>query len=57
MTSNRVAMRVIKRALRKMVSERLVKAVMSMYKRAKTRVQVEEGHLEDLGVDVGVYQR
>ena len=41
---------------KKLVPERLVQAVMSMYKEAKTWVQVGGEHLEELDVGVGVYQ-
>ena len=52
-----VPRRVIEWALKKkLVPERLVKAVMSMYKGEKTRVQVGGGHLEEFDVGVGVHQ-
>ena len=41
---------------KKFVLERLVQAVMSMYKRAKTRVKVGGGHSEEFDVGVGVHQ-
>ena len=54
---DRVPRKVIEWALRKMlVPERLVQAVMSMYKGAKTRVKVGGGHSEKLDVGVGVHQ-
>ena len=49
---DRVPSRVIEWALRK----KLVQAVMSMYKEAKTRVQVGGGHSEKFNVGVGVHQ-
>ena len=52
---DRVPRKVIEWALKKkLVPERLVQAVMSMYKRAKTRLQVEGGHSEEFDVGVGV---
>ena len=55
---NWVPRKVIEWALKKkLVPERLVQAVMSMYKRAKTRVRVVSGHSEEFDVGVGVYQR
>ena len=52
---DRVPRKVIEWALRKkLVPERLVQAVMSMYKGAKTWVQVGGGHSEEF--DVGVHQ-
>ena len=54
---DRVPRKVIEWALRKkLVPERLVQAVMSMYKGAKTRVKVGRGHLEEFYVGVGVHQ-
>ena len=54
---DRVPREVIEWALRKkLVPERLVQAVMSMYKRAKTRVKVAGGHSEEFDVGVGVHQ-
>ena len=54
---DRVPKKVIEWVLKKkLVSERLVQAVMSMYKEAKTRVQVGGGHSEEFDVGVGVYQ-
>ena len=51
---DRVPRRVIEWALRKkLVLERLVQAVISMYKGAKTRVQVGGGHSEEFDVGVG----
>ena len=48
---------VIEWALRKkLVPVRLVQAVMSIYKRAKTQVQVEDRHTEEFDVGVGVHQ-
>ena len=45
---DRVPRKVIEWALRKkLVPERLAQAVILMYKRAKTRVHVGGGHLED----------
>ena len=41
---------------KKLVPERLVQAVMSMYKKAKTRVQVGGRHSEEFDVVVGVHQ-
>ena len=53
----RVPRKVIEWALRKkLVPERLVQAVMSMYKGPKTRVKVGGGHSEEVDVGVGVYQ-
>ena len=44
-------------ALRKrLVPKRLVQAVMSMYKGAKTRIKVGGGHSEEFDVGVGVHQ-
>ena len=57
---DRVPRKVIEWALRtKLVPERLVQAVMLMYKRAKTRVKVGGGHSKefDVRVGVGVHQR
>ena len=55
---DRVPRKVIEWALRKkLVPERLVQPVMSMYKGAKTRVQVGGGHSEKFDVGVGVHQR
>ena len=52
-----VPRKVIEWALRKkLVPERLVQAVMSMYKGAKMRVKVESGHSEEFDVGVGVHQ-
>ena len=42
---------------KKLVSEKLVQAVMSMYKKAKTRVQVGGGHSKEFDIGVGVHQR
>ena len=54
---DRVPRKVIEWALRKkLVPERLVQAVMSMYKGAKTRIQVEGGHSEKFAVGVSVHQ-
>ena len=54
---DRVPRKVIEWALRKkLVPERLVQAVMSMYKVAKTRVKVGGGHLEEFDVGVDVHQ-
>ena len=54
---DRVPKKVIDWALKKkLVSERLVQAVMSMYKRAKTRVYVRGGHSEEFDAGVGVHQ-
>ena len=54
---DRVPRKVIEWALRKkLVPGRLVQAVMSMYKEAKTRVQVEGGHSEEFDVGVDVHQ-
>ena len=54
---DRVSKKVIEWALKKnLVPERLVQAVMSMYKGAKTRVEVEGGHSEEFDVGVGVHQ-
>ena len=54
---DRVSKKVIEWALRKkLVPERLVQTVMSMYKGAKTRVQVGSGHSEEFDVGVGVHQ-
>ena len=54
---DRVPRKVIEWALRKkLVPERLVQAVMSMYKGAKTRVKVGDGHSEEFDVGVGVHQ-
>ena len=53
----RVLRKVIEWVLKKkLIPERLVQAVMSMYKGAKTRVQVEGGHSEEFDVCVGVHQ-
>ena len=53
---DRVPRKVIEWALRKkLVPERLVQAVMSMYKGAKTRVRVGSGHSEEIDVGVGVH--
>ena len=55
---DRVPRKVIEWALRKkLVPKRLVQAVMSIYKGAKTRVQVGGGHSEEFDVSVGVHQR
>ena len=52
-----VPKKVIEWALRKkLVPERLVQAVMSMYKGAKTRVKVGGEHSEEFDVGVGVHQ-
>ena len=52
-----VPRKVIEWALRKkLVPERLVQAVMSMYKGAKTRVKVGAGHSKEFNVGVGVHQ-
>ena len=52
---DRVPRKVIEWALKKkLVPERLVQAVMSMYKGAKTRFKVGDGHSEEF--DVGVHQ-
>ena len=49
--------KVIKWALKKkLVPVRLVQAVMSMYKGAKTRVQVGGGHSEEFDFDVDAHQ-
>ena len=49
--------KVIEWALRKkLVPERLVQAVMSMYKGAKTKVHVGGGHSEEFDFGVGVHQ-
>ena len=54
---DRVPRKVIEWALRKkLVPERLVQAVMSMYKGAKKRVKVGGGHSEEFDVGVGVHQ-
>ena len=54
---DRVPKKVIEWALRKkLVPERLVQTVMSMYKGAKTRVQLRGGHSEEFDVGVGVHQ-
>ena len=54
---DRVPRKVIEWALRKkLLPERLVQAVMSMYKGAKTRVKVGGGHSEEFDVGVGVHQ-
>ena len=54
---DQVPRKVIEWALRKkLVPERLDQAVMSMYKRAKTRVQLGGGHSEKFDVSVGVHQ-
>ena len=54
---DRVAKKVIEWALRKkLVPERLVQAIMSMYKGAKTRVKVGAGHSEEFDVGVGAHQ-
>ena len=54
---DRVPRKVIEWALRKkLVPERLVQAVMSMYKGAKTRVKVGDGHSEEFDVGVDVHQ-
>ena len=54
---DRVPRKVIKWALRKkLVPERLVQAIMSMYKLAKTRVRVGGGHSKKFDVSVGVHQ-
>ena len=53
---DRVPMKVIEWALRKLVPERLVQAVMSMYKAAKTRVQVGGGNSEEFDVGVSFHQ-
>ena len=55
---DRVPRKVIEWALRKkLVPERLVQAVMSIYKGAKTRVKVGGEHSEEFDVRVGVHQR
>ena len=55
---DRVPRKVIEWALRKkLVSGRLVQAVLSMYKGAKTRVKVGGGHSEGFDIGVGVHQR
>ena len=55
--SDQMPRKVIEWALRKkLVPERLFQAVMSMYKEAKTRVQVGGGHSEEFDVGVGVHQ-
>ena len=41
---------------KKLVPERLVQAVMSMYKEAKTRVKVGDGHSEEFDVGVEVHR-
>ena len=54
---DRVSRKMLEWALiKKLVPERLVQAVMSMYKGAKMRVQVEGGHLEEFDVSVGLHQ-
>ena len=54
---DRVPRKVIESALRKkLVLERLVQAVMSIYKGTKTRVKVGGGHSEEIDVGVGVHQ-
>ena len=54
---DRVSRKVIEWALRKkLVTEKLVQTVMSMYKRAKTWVQVGGGHSEEFDVGVGFRQ-
>ena len=53
---DRVPKKVIEWALRKkLVPERLVQAVILMYKRVKTTVQVGGGHLEEFDVGVNVH--
>ena len=52
---DQVPMKVIERVLRKkLVPERLVQAVMSMYKGEKTRVQVGGGHSKGFDVSVRI---
>ena len=54
---DQVPRKVIEWALRKkLVPKRLVQAVMSMYKGAKTRVKVGDGYSEEFDVGVGVHQ-
>ena len=54
---DRVPRKVIEWALRKkLVPDKLVQAVMSMYKEAKTRVKVRDEHSEKFDVGVGVHQ-
>ena len=54
---DRVPKKMIDWALRKkLVPERLVQAVMSMYKEAKTCDQVESGQSEKFDVGVGVHE-
>ena len=53
----RVPRKVVEWVLRKrLVPERLVQAVFSMYKEAKTRVKVGGGHSEEFDVGVDVHQ-